>query len=177
MRLLITAILIASMLLLTACGGRGRGETVIVAGSTSVQPYAEILAEEYAKGYPGHSVDVQGGGSSAGIRAALSGTSDIGMSSRRLTGEEQQMWNIEIARDGLVLITHPRNPLSNLTLEQARGIYTGEITNWSEIGGNDSRIHVVAREEGSGTRGAFEEMVMDGERTQTVRYGSLYAAM
>jgi len=156
------ALVVAFILLLTACGGGGRGESVIVAGSTSVQPYAEILAEEYTIIFSGKQVDVQGGGSSAGTRAALSGTADIGMSSRMLTAEEQQMWNIEIARDGLVLITHPRNPLTNLTLEQVQGIYTGEITHWSQIGGGDSRIHVVTREEGSGTRGAFEEMVMGG---------------
>jgi phosphate transport system substrate-binding protein len=84
------------------------------------------------------------------------------MSSRNLTDEEQQMWNVIIARDGLVLIVHPRNPIDGLTQEQVRMIYTGVVTNWRDLGGEDRRIHVITREEGSGTRGAFEDMLMDG---------------
>ena len=151
---------VVSVLLLTACG-RGAGSTVIVAGSTSVQPYAEVLAENYAILFPDRSVDIQGGGSSTGIRAAQSGTADIGMSSRGLTGEELEMWNIVIARDGLAIIVHPNNPVDGLTQEQVRRIYTGAITNWREVGGNDNKIHVITREEGSGTRGAFEDMLME----------------
>jgi phosphate transport system substrate-binding protein len=149
------------MLICTSCG---RSEAnVIIAGSTSVQPYAEILAEEYALIYPEKKLDVQGGGSSAGITAAESGTAHIGMSSRNLKENERLMWHIEIARDGLSIIIHPDNPVQNLTLEQVCGIYTGSITNWSEVGGHDARIHIITREEGSGTRGAFEDLVMGSE--------------
>jgi len=162
MKYVITVILTFSLCLLSACGGSRTA--VILAGSTSVQPYAEVLAEWYESIYPDRAVDIQGGGSSAGIRAAVSGTADIGMSSRSLSEEELEMWNIEIAKDGLVLIVHPGNPIADLTLEQARGIYTGEITDWGELGGAEHRIHVITREEGSGTRGAFEDMVMDGGR-------------
>jgi len=153
-------LIIISMLMLSACGARS-GSTVIVAGSTSVQPYAEVLAEHYSSIYPDKAVDIQGGGSSTGIRAAQSGTADIGMSSRSLTEEEQEMWNIIIAKDGLVLIVHPNNPVNGLTLEQIRRIYSGDVTNWREVGGADKRIHVVTREEGSGTRSAFEDMLME----------------
>jgi phosphate transport system substrate-binding protein len=151
------------LLTLSSCIGRS-ANVLIVAGSTSVQPYIEILAEEYERLFPGNHVEIQGGGSSAGITAARAGTADMGMSSRDLKPGELDLWSIEIAKDGLALIIHPRNPVQNLTAEQIRAVYAGEITNWSQIGGNDSRIHVITREEGSGTRSAFEEMVMGDVR-------------
>jgi len=145
----------------SGCGGRGNHGSVIVAGSTSVQPYAEILAEEYAHFYPEHAVDVQGGGSSAGITAVESGAADIGMSSRKLSEKEQYLWSVEIAKDGLAVIIHPANRLEDLTIEQVRGIYSGQYGGWNDVGGRDAKIHVVTREEGSGTRSAFEDLVME----------------
>ena len=142
----------------------GGSEAYIIAGSTSVQPYIEMLAEEYAIINPGVLIDVQGGGSSAGIQAAETQTADIGMSSRDLRENEQHLWSTVITKDGLAIIVNPENPVDSLTIEQLRGIYTGAYNNWSQLGGRDARIHVIAREEGSGTRGAFEEMVMDGQR-------------
>ena len=147
---------------LTACD-RAAGIRVIVAGSTSVQPYAEILAEEFS-GYDNSiEVDVQGGGSSAGITAAQTGTADIGMSSRSLKEAEQGLWSVEIAKDGLAVIVHPSNPISGLSLEQVRDVYTTGINNWKRLGGNDAKIHIITREDGSGTRSAFEELVMGGK--------------
>lgn len=140
---------------------------VIIAGSTSVQPYAEVLAEEYMHLYPESEIDIQGGGSSAGITAAISGTADIGMSSRSLKDSEREKlaFAVEIAKDGLAIIVHPDNPIANLTLEQIQKIYTGEISDWNELavnprGGAKTKIHIITREEGSGTRSAFEELVM-----------------
>jgi len=144
---------------LTACGNRAES-SVIVAGSTSVQPYAEILAEEFAHYSPEIEIDVQGGGSSAGITAAETGAADIGMSSRDLNEKESALWAVEIAKDGLAVIINPGNPINNLTLDQVRDVYLGAVDNWSALGGNDARIHVIAREEGSGTRSAFESLVM-----------------
>jgi len=164
--LIISAILILS---LTACGGSGGDVRIIVAGSTSVQPYSEILAEEFVFLNPGFTIDVQGGGSSGGIRAASEGAADIGMSSRALNESEQEYWVIEIARDGLAIVIHPSNPVTGLSFEQIQRVFTGEITNWSEVGGLDARIHLIAREEGSGTRGAFEELVMTGDNFITPR--------
>ena len=161
-RVKICIVILIAMCFLSACGVNLHSTTVIVAGSTSVQPYAELLSEKYSAIHPDRAVDVQGGGSSTGITAALSGTADIGMSSRNLTEEEQEMWNVIIARDGLALIVHPQNPVGGLTLEQVRMIYTGDVTNWVVLGGENRSIHVVTREEGSGTRGAFEDMLMDG---------------
>ena len=148
--------------LLSACGGR-HGSAVIVAGSTSVQPYAEVLAEGYAELHPESVVDIQGGGSSAGIAAAETGTADIGMSSRPLAEKESGLWNVEIAKDGLAIILHPDNPIQSLTLDQVRAVYAAAVSNWSELGGREAEIHVISREEGSGTRSAFEDLVMAKE--------------
>lgn len=151
--------LILAVFLLCSCGARVESH-VIVAGSTSVQPYVEILAEEFKILFPEIAVNVQGSGSTGGIRAVQNGIADIGMSSRALAGEELNLWHIAIAKDALALIVHPDNPVSSLTLEQIRRIYSGDITNWSMVGGNNAVIHVVSRENGSGTRSAFQEMVM-----------------
>jgi phosphate transport system substrate-binding protein len=141
---------------------RTHDTAIIVAGSTSVQPFAEILAEAYTHDHPNVVIDVQGGGSSAGIMAAQSGTAAIGMSSRFLKDSEKSLWSLEIAKDGLALIVHPDNPVADLTLDQVRAIYAGVIRNWSEVGGPKAEIHMITREEGSGTRSAFESLVMAG---------------
>ena len=137
---------------------------VIVSGSTSVQPYAEILAHEFEELHSEDRIDIQGGGSSAGIKAVQSGAADIGMSSRALKEEEQGLWQIPIAKDGLAIIVHPKNPVNGLTKEQVRDIYSGKITSWSDIeGGKKAKIHIISREEGSGTRDGFVELVMGKE--------------
>jgi len=156
--------LVFSMCFLSACGKRS-GTGIVLAGSTSVQPYAEVLSEDYALLYPDDAVDVQGGGSAAGITAAESGVADIGMSSRDLTDDEkQQLWSVEIAKDGLAIIVHPKNPVQDLSLEQVRDIYSMKITKWSELGGPDANIHVITREDGSGTRSSFESLIMGTDR-------------
>ncbi len=155
----LTAVLLLATSLLPGCS-RESTTGIIVAGSTSVQPYAEVLAEEFMILYSGDEVDIQGGGSSAGITAAQSGTASIGMSSRALKDEEKGMWSVEIARDGLAVVVNPENPIQNLTLEQISDIYAAVVTDWSEVGGPNSKIHVITREEGSGTRSAFTELVM-----------------
>ena len=147
-----------SLTLLTACGRNA--DSVVIAGSTSVQPFAEVLAQDYMASHPGVSIDVQGGGSAAGIMATLSGTTDIGMSSRNLQGSETSLWSIEIARDGIAIIINPKNPIINLTLQQVADIYDGKTTNWDQIGGKKGDIDVFTREDGSGTRSSFESLVM-----------------
>ncbi len=156
---------------LPACKPQGEAAVssssqVTLAGSTSVEPFAELLAERYMDSHPdAPAINVQGGGSTAGVRAALSGAADIGMSSRNLKPEEaaQGLTTQVIARDAIAVIVHPDNPVDNLSLAQVRGIFSGEIRNWRQVGGADRRIVVITREEGSGTRGAFEELVMDEE--------------
>ena len=153
--------------LLSGCGSMNKSG-IIVAGSTSVQPYAEVLAEEYMILHPGALIDIQGGGSSAGIMAAQSGTSDLGMSSRVLKDAEKSLWYVEIARDGLAVIINPANPVQNLTLDQVSDIYSAKISDWSQLGGKKAKIHVITREDGSGTRDAFVTLVM-GESNITPR--------
>ncbi len=140
---------------------------LVLAGSTSVQPLAEELAEEFRAKYPRVRIQVQGGGSSAGIAAARSGAADIGTSSRELKPEERGLHEVTIALDGIAIVVHPKNPVTGLTLEQVRRIYTGEITDWKQVGGPAAPIMVVTREAGSGTRGAFEDLVMGGRRIST----------
>jgi len=161
-RIIMTGLMCACACLTSACGRSG--SFVIITGSTSVQPYAEILIEEFALIHPESVIDVLGGGSSAGIQAVESGAADIGMSSRALKDTEKGLWSVEIAKDGLAIIVNPHNPLTDLSIEQLRSIYTGDVTNWKEVGGGDAKIHTISREEGSGTRSAFEDLVMEGER-------------
>ena len=138
--------------------------TVTLSGSTTVQPLAEKLAEAFMTENTGLQIDVQGGGSSVGVKAAGQATSDIGMASREIKESElAEFPNLKIfviARDGIAIVAHPDVPVSDLTVEQVRDIFSGKITNWKDLGGDDQNIIVVSREEGSGTRAAFEEMVM-----------------
>lgn len=150
---------------------------VTLAGSTSVQPFVELLAEHYAAVYPqAPPINVQGGGSTAGVQAAETGIADVGMSSRDLKEVElaSGLETLPIARDAIAVIVHPSNPVVNLSLEQVRGIFAGRVTNWSNLGGKAGSIVVVTREEGSGTRGAFEKLVMgdDGITARALRQDS-----
>ena len=137
-----------------------RGHISIV-GSTSVQPLAQLLADAFTNIETKVVTDVQGVGSSAGIKAVNNGSADIGMASRELNGEEKTwgITEIPIAVDGIAVIVNPNNPVNNLTLEEIAKIYKGEITNWKDVGGEDKEIIVVSREDGSGTRGAYDEII------------------
>lgn len=148
---------------LTGCAGSSttKGTKISIVGSTTVAEPMEKLIEEYKQVDTNSNIEVQGNGSSAGIKAAISGTADIGMSSRGLSEDEKKAGLTEttIAYDGITIVVHPTNGVTNLTLQQVKDIYEGKIKNWSEVGGNDSLIIVVTREAGAGTRGAFEEIV------------------
>jgi len=153
-------ILLVPAIILSGCGGGAT--TVTEAGSTTVQPVAEKLANAFMDSYPDVKIIIQGGGSSTGIKSCNDGTVDIGAASRELKSSEPALVTHLLARDGIAIVTHVSNSVSGLTTEQVRDIYAGNITNWSEVGGDDHDIVVVAREEGSGTRAAFEELVMEG---------------
>jgi len=147
-----------------SCSRSSAPHEIIVAGSTSVQPFADRWAEAFIKSRPGCFVNVQGGGSSAGIQAAKSGAADIGTSSRELKADEKDLKEIVVARDGLAIIVHPANPFRGLSLAEVKQVFTGEIPSWKFLKGPDKAITVVTREEGSGTRGAFQELVMGKSR-------------
>lgn len=200
--------LIIMVLGMSGCSGDSQpASSITVAGSTSVQPFMDLLAEEYARLYPDKpAVNVQGGGSSAGVRSVLTGAASVGMLSRRLTSDEaaENLNVIVMAQDAIAVIVNPQNPITDISLEDLCKIYTGEITDWGQLsqvtqgtqvstadspGNQDSqatqepagqgsseaeepdnaeapfqgRIHVISREEGSGTRGAFDELVMGGQ--------------
>ncbi|HXX35969.1 MAG TPA: phosphate ABC transporter substrate-binding protein [Thermodesulfobacteriota bacterium] len=133
---------------------------ITVAGSTSVEPFAELLAEEYMSHHPESHIYVQGGGSTAGIEAAFTRAANIGMSSRNLVGDENKLYTVTIAKDAIVIIAHPSNPVENLSLDQIRDAFSGKIQNWKELGGFNCPIDIVTREEGSGTRESFQKFVM-----------------
>jgi len=137
---------------------------VQLAGSTTVQPLAEVLAEAYMAQNPNVKIEIQGGGSSVGVTSVGEGTVDIGNASRAVKSSELEKFpNLQvftIAYDGIAIVTNPGVELPSLTVEQVRDIFSGDITNFSEVGGPDATIVVVSREEGSGTRAAFEELVM-----------------
>lgn len=135
-------------------------QVVNIAGSTSVMPFTEKLAEYFMVSKPEFILNVQAGGSTAGIQAALNKTVDIGMSSRELKEEEKVLKEIPICYDGIAIVVNPANPIKELTLEQVKKVFERKIINWKELGWIDREIDAVTREEGSGTRGAFEELVM-----------------
>jgi phosphate transport system substrate-binding protein len=136
-----------------------------LAGSTTVQPLAEKLAEAFMDINPDLVIEVQGGGSSVGVTSAGEGTVDVGNASRGIKDSELEQFPdlqvFTIAYDGIAIVTHPDTELPSLSIEQVRSIFGGEVTNFSEVGGPDAPITVVSREEGSGTRAAFEELVME----------------
>lgn len=140
----------------------GKSHTLDVIGSNSVQPFAELLAEEFNQKQRGFVVDVQGGGSTVGVQATRDGIADIGMVSRSLKKEEQAegFRAVTIARDGLAIVVHPSNPISGLSVKQIRAMFAGELTDWSQVGGSGGPIRLIVREESSGTREAFMTLVM-----------------
>lgn len=164
------------MVVLAACGNdessgssAGGGDLVTISGSTSVGPLAEKLAAKYEE-TENVKIEINQIGSSAGITNAINDVSQIGMSSRDLKQEEidSGIEELVIAYDGIVVVAHPSNPVKNLTMEQVKQIFTGEITNWKDVGGKDMEIVVVSREDGSGSRDAFQEIV-DYESGQLIR--------
>ena len=136
---------------------------ITVAGSTSVEPFAELLAEEYMSHHPQSHIYVQGGGSTAGIEAVITRAANIGMSSRYLTGEEKKLYTVTIAKDAIAIIVNPKNPIQDLSLDQIRQVFSGKIKSWKELGGVSHPIVLVTREEGSGTREAFQKFVLGKE--------------
>ncbi|MCL2230340.1 MAG: phosphate ABC transporter substrate-binding protein [Treponema sp.] len=170
MKIKIIAVLLTVLVLAAGCtrsegGSQARSAqpyTIEIGGSTSVTPLMELFKEEYERLNPHIKININGTGSGDGIRNA-GVMYQIGMSSRELTPAEQgQGLNaVTVAIDGIAVIMNKNSPVSNLSMDQIRGIYTGEITNWSQVSGGakSGRIAVISREEGSGTRGAFEELV------------------
>ena len=168
------ALLLACVLSLSlvGCGGNSSSDTagagnteisgkVSLDGSTSMEKFVNALKEAMAEKYPNLTLEPQFTGSGTGIQSVIAGTADIGDSSRALKDEEKAQGLVEniVAIDGIAVVVDKNNAVANLTKDQLVKIYTGEITNWKEVGGADQKIVVIGREASSGTRGAFEEIL------------------
>jgi phosphate transport system substrate-binding protein len=143
------------------------GGRITFAGSTTVQPLADKIGQAFTQQHPYVTLDIAAGGSKVGIQAIHDGTTDIGMASRDLDAEEAAgIEQHQIAVDVIAVVVHASNPIEDLTLAQLQDIYMGKVINWAELGGPDVPIVTVVREENSGTRGAFDEIVLDKQEPQ-----------
>ena len=156
--------------LLTACGTAATRQEVKVKGSDTVLPIAQQFVEQYKAVNPSAVISVTGGGSGVGIAALLNQTTDLAMASRRIKLSEKlklkeahiAFGELTVAYDALAVCVHPSNPVQGLTRQQLEGLYTGQITNWQEVGGPNLRVVAYSRENSSGTHEFFKEMVLDG---------------
>ena len=155
--MILAVVMIAATL--AACGSKEE-KSVSTDGSTSMQKVMLALGEAFMENNSGTNFTYNGTGSGSGIKAVKDGTCDIGLSSRYLKDSEKAEGLKEtiLAIDGIAVIVNPSKTVANLTLEQIAGIYKGEITNWKDVGGNDSEIVLIGREENSGTRDGFESI-------------------
>ncbi|MDF2802668.1 MAG: pstS [Anaerocolumna sp.] len=135
--------------------------TVTITGSTSVEKILHDMIDEFTALNPDVTINYTGTGSSAGISDTLSGANDIGASSRNIKDEEKKdgLETVTFAYDGIAVAVNPANAVKDISTEDLAKIFSGEITNWSQLGGNDADIIVVSREGASGTRSAFEELI------------------
>jgi len=134
------------------------------AGSTTLQPLAHQIGQAFTERHPEVILDIAAGGSVVGIEAVHEGRVDIGMASRRLRPEEAEgIEQHQVAADVIAMVVHKSNPIEDLALEELRQIYAGEITNWEQVGGRNEPILAVVRGKNSGTRGAFDEIVIAGD--------------
>lgn len=161
MKKMITMMMVAVLAIFTlaGCGSKKTGGSVSTDGSTSMEKVINGLGEAFKKD-TGINVTYNPTGSGSGIKAVQKGRCDIGLSSRDLKEEEKSagLTGTVLAHDGIAIIVNNENPVSNLSLENIAKIYTGEITNWSEVGGKDAEIVLIGREAGSGTRDGFESI-------------------
>lgn len=149
-------------------------KSLTLTGSTTVLPIAQLCAEKFMEKHPDVDISVRGGGSGVGIAALIDGTCDIAMASRPMKTKELKSARGKgidpvatvIARDGIAVIVHPSNPLSEITLVQLRDIYTGKISNWKDVGGKSGRIVVISRDVASGTFEVFKKLVLKGAKTR-----------
>ena len=167
-----------SLTVLSGCGAKEGDDlsgSVNLDGSTSMEKVVGILVESFQEMHPGVTISYNGSGSGAGITAAIDGTADMGLSSRELKEEETGKGAVGhvVALDGVAVVVNPENTVEDLTCAQIADIFSGKVTNWSEVGGADGPIAVLGREPGSGTRGAFEEIVgVEDECVYNAEYSS-----
>lgn len=160
-------VMIVALTMVLACG-TAFGQGIVIKGSTTVLPVAQKTLEAYMKANPGVNISLSGGGSGDGIKALVDKMTDIANSSREIKEKEVELAKAKgvnpvatiVAIDAIVPIVHPRNKVSNLTIDQLSQIYQGKITNWKEVGGDDLQIVLISRDSSSGTFEAWGEMVL-----------------
>lgn len=161
-------VVVALVVIIVTLGGGGGSSSIKIIGSNTVTPLSSVWAEEFMGTNADVSIAVSGPGSGAGIAALINGTTDICQASRKIKQSEidqaeangVEPYEIQVATDALSVVVHPSNPVSELTILQLSAIYTGEITNWNEVGGNDIEIVAIARDTNSGTHVFFKEHVV-----------------
>lgn len=166
-----------TLVLLFGLGVMALGQELVLKGSTTVLPIAQLLAEEYYAQHPEAVISVQGGGSGTGIAALIDGTTDIADASRAMKASEWERavangvypYHWYIANDGIAVVVHPSNPIERVTFAELRAIWAGEVRNWQGLGGPDLPIVVVSRDTASGTFETFKELVLEGEEVRAPR--------
>lgn len=160
MMIVLAAITAAAMLAGCASDNGSAGGSVSTDGSTSMEKVIGALGESFMANNQGTTFTYNPTGSGSGIKAVLEGRCDIGLSSRSLKDDEKAegLKETALAYDGIAIIVNPENPVNNLDLETIAKLYTGEITNWKDVGGNDAEVVLIGREAGSGTRDGFESI-------------------
>lgn len=166
--------IMAAGLMVIALSAAAHAEDINMVGSTTVLPIAQATAEAFMDEHPNVNITVGGGGSSIGAKALLAGTCDIADCSRPLKSSEFEAAAKNgitpkahvVAMDGIAVIVHPSNPVSALSLEQIKAIYTGAISNWSEVGGSDKPIVIISRDTSSGTYEAFNVLALEEEKVR-----------
>jgi phosphate transport system substrate-binding protein len=174
---------LALALVLASCGGSPLSGSFKIIGSNTLTPLSSVWAEEFMAAHSNVSISVSGPGSGAGIAALIDGTTDICQASRTIKQSEIDQaeangvdpYEIQVASDGLSVVVHPSNPVSELTIAQLSAIYTNQITNWQEVGGNDAPIVALSRDTNSGTHVFFKEHVVQmlglPTENKTLEYG------
>jgi len=178
----LTPVLLALILAITGCtpqapapGGSELSGSFKIIGSNTVTPLTAVWAEEFMKMNPKVNIAVSGPGSGVGIASLINGTTDIAQASRKMKAKEYDQaegqgvhpYEIQVATDALSVVVHPSNPISELTIAQLSAIYTNEITNWKEVGGNDAPIVAISRDTNSGTHVFFKEHVVQMQGLDT----------
>jgi phosphate transport system substrate-binding protein len=179
------AALIVAAIAMTGCPGTGDSSSSFkIIGSNTVEPLSVVWAEEFMKAHPEISIAVSGPGSGVGIANLIDGTTDVAQASRQIKPAEIEQaqangvepYEIQVATDALSVVVNPANPVSELTIAQLSAIYTNQITNWSEVGGNDAPIVAISRDTNSGTHVFFKEHVVQmaglPSEYKSLEYGS-----
>lgn len=149
------------LLLILSLSGCSNTNNISMGGSSSVHPLADVIKDDYSAEFPNQTISYDGPGSSKGVEGIKTGIYQFGFLSRNLKANEQdpRMKSEIIALDGIAVIVNNANPINNLSVTQLQDIYSGKITNWKEVGGNDQEISLVARDNASGTRSAFDDII------------------